>query len=79
MTVKNLSKNIDFIDKNKDTLLKEYNNKYLLVFEEKIINSYDTYETAAEEGVRLFGLEEDFLVYYITSTQPVNFVMEAIL
>jgi hypothetical protein len=79
MALKKLSKNKEFIEKNKESLLKEYENKYLLVYNEKIINSFDTYEKAAEEGIRLFGTDEDFLVYFLTRNEPLNFVMEAIL
>lgn len=32
--------------------MKEHENKYLLVFQEKIVGSFDSYEKAAEEGVR---------------------------
>ena len=73
MTVKNLTKNNEYIEKNRSRLLKEYANKYLLVYNEKIISSFDTYEKAAEEGIRQFGLDEEFLVYYLTEEEPVNF------
>lgn len=48
------------------------------MYEEKIINSFDSYEKASEEGVRLFGIDGNFLIYYLTENEPVNFVMEAI-
>ena len=79
MTEKDLKANIDFVDKNKNSLLKEHNGKFLLIFEEKLIGSYDTYEKAAEEGVRLYGLNANFLVYHLLEKEPLNFIMEAML
>ncbi len=79
MTVKNLDVNLNFVNTNKETLLKEYKNKFLLVYEGKIIGSYDTYERAAEEGVRLYGIDADFLIYHLTDQEPLNFVISAIL
>lgn len=71
--------NLEFVQKNKDQLLKEYKNKYLLVVGEKIVGSFDTYENAAAEGVRSFGIDGEFLVYHLTESEPLNFIMEAIL
>ena len=79
MVEKNLTANLSFIDKNKDSLLKEHNGKFLLVYEEKLIGSYDTYEKAAEEGVRLYGSNANFLVHHLLEKEPVNFIMEAML
>jgi len=79
MVEKNLAANMNFIDKNKNSLLKEHNGKFLLVFEEKLIGSYDTYEKAAEEGVRLYGSNANFLVQQLLEKEPLNFIMEAIL
>jgi len=79
MVEKNLTANLSFIDKNKDSLLKEHNGKFLLVYEEKLIGSYDTYEKAAEEGVRLYGPNANFLVHHLLEKEPVNFIMEAML
>jgi len=79
MGEKDLKANLAFVENNKDQLLKEYKNKYLLVFGEKVVGSFDTYENAAAEGVRAFGIEGKFLVYHLTETEPLNFIMEAIL
>jgi hypothetical protein len=79
MVLKNLTKNREFVEKNRDALLQDYENKYILVFEEKVVGSFDTYEKAASEGITTLGIEKDFLVYQLTRNQPVNFVMEAIL
>ncbi len=79
MGEKELKKNLDFVNKNKESLLKEYKNKFVLVFEEKLVGSYDTYERAAEEGVRLYGLDANFLVYHLVEKEPLNFIMEAAL
>ena len=79
MGEKDLKKNLDFINENKESLLKEHKNKFILVFEEKLVDSYDNYERAAEEGVRLYGVDANFLVYHLVEKEPLNFIMEAIL
>lgn len=79
MTQKALKANLDFVISNRDDLLNEYENKFILVFEERVVDSYDTYAKAAEEGVRSYGLEANFLVYHLVEKEPLNFVMEAIL
>ncbi|MCK4232929.1 hypothetical protein KAX75_00750 [candidate division WOR-3 bacterium] len=79
MVEKKLKADIDYVEKNKKDLLKEHLNKYVLVHEQKIVDSFDNYQRAAEEGVRLFGTDGVFLVYQILDKEPVNFVMEAAL
>jgi len=79
MKEKDLKKNMEFVEKNREALLKEHLDKYLLVFEEKLVASYDTYELAANEGVRLFGMDANFLVYHLVAQEPLNFIMEAML
>jgi hypothetical protein len=79
MRQKNLKENIEFVKKNKEQFLKEYFNKYLLVFNKEVIDSFDTYEKAAQEGVRKFGIDENFLVYHLVETEPLNFVYSAVL
>jgi len=77
MGEKDLKKNLDFVNENRETLLKEYKNKFILVFGRKIVGSYDTYESAAAEGVRLYGMDANFLVYHLVEKEPLNFIMEA--
>jgi len=79
MGEKNLSANIEFVNKNKEKLIQEYRNKYILVFEEEIVEAFDTYEHASQEGIRLYGIDADFLVYHLLEKEPVNFIMEAVL
>lgn len=77
MGEKDLKSNLDFVNENRETLLKEYKNKFILVFGGKIVGSYDTYELAAAEGVRLYGMDANFLVYHLVEKEPLNFIMEA--
>ncbi len=77
MAQKNFHENIDFVKKNREELLREHENKYLLVFREKLVGSFDTYERAAEEGVRLFGMDANFLVFHLVEKEPLNFIVEA--
>ena len=79
MGKKDLKKNIAYVEKEKERLLTEYRNKYLLIYEEKVISSFDTYAKAAEEGVEQFGADANFLVHQMIEKAPVNFVMEAVL
>ena len=79
MGEKDLKANLAFVENNKDQLMREYKNKYLLVFGEEVVGSFDAYENAAAEGVRSFGIEGNFLVYHLTENEPLNFIMEAIL
>jgi hypothetical protein len=79
MAEKDLKSNLDFVIQNKNHLLKEYRNKYILVFEKEVVGSFDTYEKAAEEGVRVYGMDANFLVYQVLDNDPLNFVMEAML
>jgi hypothetical protein len=77
MAQKDLKENVNFVEKNREELLKEHENKYLLVFQEKLVGAFDTYEKAAEEGVRLFGMDANFLVYHSVAKEPLNFIVEA--
>ncbi len=77
MQQKDLKENIEFVEKNKGRLLQEYFNKYLLVYHQEVIDSFDTYEKAAGEGVRKFGINENFLVYHSVETEPLNVVYSA--
>ena len=66
-----------YIEDNKEHLLKEHVNKFLLVHEGEFVGSFDDYEVAAAEGVRIFGIEANFLVWHMVEKQPFNFVMGA--
>jgi hypothetical protein len=79
MSEKYLSASIEFVKSKSDELLAEYKNKYLLVFDAKVVGSFDTYEAAAAEGVRVYGLEAPFLVYHMLEGEPLNFIMSAAL
>ena len=79
MGEKDLKKNLNFVNENRESLLKEHKDKFILVFEEKLVGSYDSYERTAEEGVRLYGLDANFLVYHLVEKEPLNFIMEAAL
>lgn len=79
MAEKDLKENFDFVNENRESLLKEHKNKFILIFGKKLVDSYDTYERAAEEGVRLYGVDANFLVYHLVEKEPLNFIMEATL
>lgn len=77
MAGKDLKKSLDFVNENKEKLLKEHHNKYLLVYEGELIDAFDTCDTTAGEGVRQFGKDGNFLVCHLLEEDPVNFVLEA--
>ncbi|MCX6234201.1 MAG: DUF5678 domain-containing protein [Bacteroidetes bacterium] len=79
MSNENLTKNQEFVNKNLEKLLNLYKNKYILVYKQEVVGSFDTYEVAAEEGIKAYGIDGSFLVHYVTETNPVNFISAAIL
>ena len=79
MGEKDLTKNLDFVQKNRSQLLQTYRNKFLLVYDGEVVGSFDSYESAANEGVRIYGTESPFLVSPILEKEPMNFIMEAAL
>ena len=79
MAEKNLEKNKRYIEKNRSKLLSNYRNKYLLVYNEKVVDSYDSYEAAASEAIRAYGPDGKFLIYLMTDIEPLNFVLSAML
>lgn len=79
MGEKDLSKNLEFVKRNRDSLLKEHRDKFLLVYDGELSASFDTYERAAAEGIRAYGPEAPFLVYQLLEKEPLNFIMEAAL
>ncbi len=71
-------KNMNYVRMHKDELLPLHFNKFLLINEQKVIDSFDTYKAAAEKGVELYGMEGTFLVHFMTDKEPINFVAGAI-
>lgn len=74
-----LELNKEYLDKEKQNLLKIYNDKFVLIVDEKVVGSFDTYERAAEEGVSDYGMESGFLIDYLTDKDIVNFVSLALI
>jgi len=74
MTTGNLEKNKEYVKKEFASLLNLYRDKYILVSDEAVVGSYDSYETAAEIGINEYGIDSGFLIQYVTEKEPVNFV-----
>ena len=74
MAVRDLTENVRFVGANKAQLLKEHRNKFLLILKGELQDTFDTYEKAAEEGVRLFGLDGNFLVHQVLEEEVTNLV-----
>lgn len=77
--VATMQENYEYVISNKEKLFKDYANKYLLISDKKVYSSFDSYDHAANEGIRLFGIGEIFLVYYMAKTEPINIVCCAII
>ena len=79
MFKENLLKNKKYIDQNHEELVNLYRNKYILVYEEQVVGSYDSYGAAAVDGIINFGTEAGFIVSYMSEVPLVNFVATALL
>jgi len=76
MGEKDLKKNLQFADTNKQRLLQEYKSKFILVSNEEFVGSYHVYERAAEEAVRTYGMDGNFLVCHVLDEDPLNFICQ---
>lgn len=79
MSNSKLSQSKKFVQENFEALLDRYRNKYILVYDGVVVGSFDNYETAAEEGIRNYGLDSGFLIQFMTDSTPVNFLSLAAL
>lgn len=74
-----VNKNWDYVMKNYSYLLNVYRNKYILVVHSVVVGSFDNYQSAANEGIKNYGINSGFLVQYITEKEPTNIVISALL
>jgi len=79
MTEKNLTEEITYAKEHRDELLKQHRNRYLLINGKELVGAFDSFTSAAEEGLRLFGADGNFLVFHLLENEPLNLVMGAIL
>ncbi len=77
MINENLKKNWEYVQKNRNALLFIYRNKYVLVYNEKVVGSFDTFANAANEGITNYGVNSGFLVEWLTAKEPLNIVVSA--
>lgn len=75
----NLLRNQQYVNEHVNEFLNLYLNKYILIKDQEVVGSFDTYDAAAEEGIKAYGTKGDFLVYYVTESNPVNFISTAII
>ena len=71
---------IRYIKENElDELLNLYPNKFILVSgeETKNIEAFDSYDTAAQRGIEIFGIDRNFLVHFMSTIQANNFILHA--
>ena len=72
-----LKKNWEYVKENYRSLLNTYRDKYILVYKEKVVGSFDTFASAANEGIINYGVNSGFLVEWLTETEPLNIVVSA--
>ena len=74
-----LEKNHSYVVENRDKLLELYRNKFVLIYQQEVVGTYDSYKNAAEDGVRTYGIEGKFLIHQMLEDEPANFVLDACL
>lgn len=79
MNEKNLKPDFEFVERNRSRFFKLYPNKYLIILNKKVVNSFDTYDAAITEAINVYGPDENFLIYHMIKKDPLNFVMQATL
>lgn len=77
MIKEELEQNYKYVKDNWPSLIDLYTNKYILVYDKKVVGSFDHYEKAAERGVELYGIGGDFLVQFLAQEVPNNFILHA--
>jgi hypothetical protein len=58
-------KNIQYAQSIHSDLMNQYSNKYVLIRKQKIVNRFDSYQNAFEQGVEMYGMGGDFIVYCV--------------
>ena len=79
MNTEKLEKNRAYVKSEFAKLSALYTNKYILVHNQEVVGSFDSYEAAADQGVNNYGIEGDFLIHYITESEPINLLALAAL
>ena len=74
-----IDKNQEYVEQNIADILKAYRNKYILVYDQGVIDSFDTYERAINAGIKTYGLDGGILIHYVTENSVVNYVTSALL
>lgn len=77
MRQKDLTEEFEFVKRNKKTLLEQYMNQYLLIYQQQVINAFDSYESAFREGVKKFGIDKNFLVFHHSNLEPLHIIYSA--
>lgn len=77
MSANDLDKNREYVEKNREELLKTYADKYIVVVDQTVVAAFDNYPKAVEEAIREFGPEASFLVHHLTRVESVNLVVKA--
>jgi len=72
-----LQKNMQYVQNHIDELLKTYPNKYLLVVNEKVVNSFDDYAHAANYGIQNYGIDSNLYIEFLNTQQLINFIFTA--
>lgn len=68
--------NYQYLKEHWEELVQSYRNKYVLIHEQKVIDSFDEYETAAKKAISDLG-DKEFIVHHMADPKPINFVFTA--
>lgn len=79
MPEEQIRKNLDFVKGKKPELLEKYRDKYLVIVNQQVTGSFDTYAAAADSALRQFGDEQGFLIYHMIEDESAQFLMNAVL
>ena len=79
MTSKKMKTNLEYLQKNKKKLLKDYPHKYIVIHNQKVVEAFDSYADAANYAIAQFGTKSGFLVHQMVEEEPLNFVFAACL
>jgi len=72
-----IEKNIEYVNKNRETLFAQYPNKHILVVDCKVIKAFNSYNEAVVYGVENYGIKGNFLIHFMTQQESTNFLLQA--
>jgi hypothetical protein len=66
--------NRQFIDEHLEEIRNKYPLKYLLVFDKKIIESFDSFDEASKFAVKKYGINKPFFIHRVDEVADVYYL-----